>query len=65
MNKNLLEEMSVGVDEVFVFMMDVAYLTFNNTIDVLNWNQVPLPLDLLDDAWPTEQYPANGTEIDV
>ena len=45
-----------GFEEIYIFMMDVAYLSFVNTIDVFGGNDIPLPLDFEDDAWPSEQY---------
>ena len=45
-----------GFDEVFIFMMDVAYLSFLNTIDMFDGTRVPLPLDFDEDAWPSEKH---------
>ena len=64
MNKEDLEAIEYGFEEVFIFMMDVAYLSFLNTIGVFDGSKVPIPLDFADDAWPTERH-YEDDEVDV
>ena len=64
MNKVDLEQIGYGFEEIYIFMMDVAYLSFMNTIDVFGGNNLPLPIDFNDNAWPSEKY-EDGDEVDV
>ena len=56
MNRKDLELIGYGFDEIYIFMMDVAYLSFVNTIDVFGGNNLPLPIDFNEDAWPSDTH---------
>ena len=64
MNEEDLKIINYGFEEVFVFMMDVAYLSFLNTIGVFDGTKVPLPLAFDEEAWPKEKH-YEDDEVDV
>ena len=60
----MFEEVGYEYDQVYEFLMDVAYLTFWNSIDVFNGAQKPLVINTEEHAWPDERN-RDSVEVDV